>query len=36
MSVSRKHFKILKLGITNKFINGPINKSKFLNKKFLA
>ncbi len=27
-------FKILKLGITKKFINGPINKSKFLDKKF--
>ena len=29
-------FKILKFGITNKFINGPINKNKFLNKKFLG
>ena len=29
-------FKILKSGYTNKFINGPINKSKFLNKKFLG
>ena len=29
-------FKILKLKITNKFINGPINKSTFLNKKFLG
>ncbi len=29
-------FKILKSGFTNKFINGPINKSKFLNKKFLG
>ena len=29
-------FKILKTGISNKFINGPINKSKFLNKKFLG
>ncbi len=29
-------FKILKNGITNKFINGPINKSNFLNKKFLG
>ena len=29
-------FKILKTGITNKIINGPINKSKFLNKKFLG
>ncbi len=32
----KEAFKILKLGITNKFINGPINKSKFLNKKFLG
>ncbi len=29
-------FKILKLGFTNKFINGPIDKSNFLNKKFLG
>ena len=29
-------FKILKSGYTNKFINGPINKKKFLNKKFLG
>ncbi len=29
-------FKILKSGYTNKFINGPIDKSKFLNKKFLG
>ena len=29
-------FKILKSGLTNKMINGPINKSKFLNKKFLG
>ncbi len=29
-------FKILKSGLTNKFINGPIDKSKFLNKKFLG
>ena len=29
-------FKIINQGITNKFINGPINKSKFLNKKFLG
>ena len=28
--------KILKSGITNKFINGPISKSSFLNKKFLG
>ncbi len=27
-------FKILNLGITNKFINGPISKKSFLNKKF--
>ncbi len=27
-------FKILKIGLTNKFINGPINKSSFLNKKY--
>ena len=29
-------FKILKSHFTNKFINGPINKSDFLNKKFLG
>ena len=29
-------FKILKKNLTNKFINGPINKSKFFNKKFLG
>ena len=29
-------FKILKSGITNKFINGPISKKTFLNKKFLG
>ncbi len=29
-------FKILKSGYSNKFINGPINKSTFLNKKFLG
>ena len=29
-------FKILKSGYTNKFINGPINKKKFLNKNFLG
>ncbi len=29
-------FKALKLKITNKFINGPVNKNKFLNKKFLG
>jgi len=29
-------FKILKSGITNKFINGPISKNSFLNKKFLG
>ncbi len=29
-------FKILKSKLTNKFINGPINKSKFLNKKYLG
>ena len=29
-------FKILKSRYTNKFINGPINKSEFLNKKFLG
>ncbi len=27
-------FKFLKIGLTNKFINGPINKSTFLNKKY--
>tara|TARA_B100001559_G_scaffold320399_1_gene332440 strand:- start:939 stop:1868 length:930 start_codon:yes stop_codon:yes gene_type:complete len=32
----KETFKVLKLKITNKFINGPINKSKFLNKKFLG
>ena len=29
-------FKILKSGITNKLINGPISKASFLNKKFLG
>ena len=29
-------FKILKKKFTNKFINGPVNKTKFLNKKFLG
>ncbi len=29
-------FKILKSGFSNKFINGPINKSNFLDKKFLG
>tara|TARA_B100001093_G_scaffold482122_1_gene513464 strand:+ start:279 stop:1214 length:936 start_codon:yes stop_codon:yes gene_type:complete len=29
-------FQILKSGLSNKFINGPVNKSKFLNKKFLG
>ena len=29
-------FKILKSGITNKFINGPISKKNFLNNKFLG
>ncbi len=29
-------FKLLNLGITNKFINGPISKKSFLNKKFLG
>ena len=29
-------FKILESRLTNKMINGPINKSKFLNKKFLG
>ena len=29
-------FKILNSGLTNKFINGPVNKTKFLNKKFLG
>ena len=29
-------FKLLKNGFTNKFINGPINKKDFLNKKFLG
>ena len=31
-----KAFKILKSGITNKFINGPISKKNFLNNKFLG
>ena len=30
----KKSFEILKLGITNKLINGPIAKTSFLNKKF--
>ena len=29
-------FKILKSGITNKLINGPVSKTSFLNKKFLG
>ncbi len=29
-------FKILKSGFTNKFLNGPITKTNFLNKKFLG
>tara|TARA_A100001011_G_scaffold61168_1_gene61141 strand:- start:1571 stop:2536 length:966 start_codon:yes stop_codon:yes gene_type:complete len=29
-------FKIIRQNITNKFINGPISKEKFLNKKFLG
>ena len=29
-------FKILKSGYSDKFINGPINKSQFLNKKYLG
>ncbi len=29
-------FKLIKKGYTNKFINGPINKKTFLNKKFLG
>ena len=29
-------FKILKSGFTNKFINGPISKKNFLNKKYLG
>ena len=29
-------FKLIKNGLTNKLINGPINKKKFLNKKFLG
>ena len=29
-------FQIIKLDITNKFINGPINKKSFLDKKFLG
>jgi len=29
-------FEIIRKGLTNKFINGPISKTKFLNKKFLG
>ncbi len=29
-------FKILKKGITNKFLNGPVTKKKFLNRKYLG
>ena len=29
-------FRVLKSGLTHKFINGPINKTSFLNKKFLG
>ena len=29
-------FKLIKKGITNKFINGPVSKKYFLNKKFLG
>tara|TARA_B100001057_G_scaffold472809_1_gene536482 strand:- start:149 stop:1093 length:945 start_codon:yes stop_codon:yes gene_type:complete len=29
-------FKILKTNLTNKFLNGPINKTKFLDKKYLG
>ena len=29
-------FRVLKSGLTHKFINGPINKTRFLNKKFLG
>ena len=29
-------FRLIKSGFTNKFINGPISKSQFLNKKFLG
>ena len=29
-------FKLIRKKITNKFINGPINKSSFLNKKYLG
>ena len=32
----KEAFKILKSKVTNKFINGPISKKKFLNKKFLG
>ena len=32
----KEAFKALNLKITNKFLNGPVNKSKFLNKKFLG
>ena len=29
-------FKLIKENVTNKFINGPISKKTFLNKKFLG
>ena len=29
-------FKIINSNLTDKFINGPVNKSKFLNKKYLG
>ena len=32
----KEAFKVLENGFTNKFINGPVNKTKFLNKKFLG
>ena len=32
----KKAFDLLRKGVTNKIINGPINKTKTLNKKFLG
>ena len=29
-------FKLIRVGLTNKILNGPINKKNFLNKKFLG
>ena len=32
----KQGFQIIKLGITDKFINGPVSKKSFLDKKFLG